>query len=1327
VSPLINEGTDLVLRFGSSGGQTLVQSSSPLTRLNYFDGKFLRADDLRREQSYLRQLVQYSNQGLGAGIVYGMDTTLDAQGRLMIGPGLAMDSDGRTLLIPAAATLDIGALIDGTRRLVQPKQAATAMRAGSAEFAPCVDATSAPTDGTTPGSSLYVICVGHAESLCGTEDVYGRLCEEACVTATDRPYLVEGVIVRAMPLMLGRTLVTSNAVPLNTIHLRSRIASAYFEDERHYVEKLISRAGLALDTWCMGAEAASVGCVPLAVVARAGTSTIFLDAWTARRERIEAPARRYWAWRMAMRPWDVYLAQILQFQCQLHEVLGVAPDPGGSTDPCASQQKVLSDAARFLSNVDQSYSSYVTRLAARPLPAAGAPTPDTAFQLQGGAADLALLRGRIDSALKVMIAGPRERVLINGGIVELPPAGYLPIVLSADTVNAQVRRLLGEGLDLRFCVVRPDFVAHALEEAQHMERISLLTGLDNANAKPEVDILVPDGQIITATPPKLSGFDSQVRINSTALALAASSAASAARSASAALTATAKDNPPLIVHGAGRGERLSGGGAAFYFAGGQEAPAAQQIIDVVNGVSKFVGASLKVRSDVLKKAAAPAAAPEPFAPMPMVADSLIARYSVKAAESRMQPVPSDVAPAPTTIATRMPSGAIAITPALVSLWATMRSDRDPFAMGSSDTTAMNLELVLSMERTLAAAETHALLRIRVFGNFSVVNLPVPTTAGSQMAGHFSGTYVVQTVFDGTASAAHAPTFEVDVALTRGSAGDAGTLRVVLGGPQSSLSMLADIGWGGLPTEATLTLSIGPATQQVVATPGQPLMAMMLIRRPDLVELVSAHLVDSADALTEGSALRTLSSSALELIGEEMTRANQGGSAFVDAALQQLFPPPPPPVDDLTVQGTLDWVLFHRRRTKRCATPAAAPVPSPERRYQVYHHLAESDRELRAIVAALRTPAGIANISFRRVDVVTFAGGLPSLLTSPADVLRDWAAQQPGNVLMYGAIATPIAADAPLESARLARVVQAIAPASAVDPNGTGNRFETLPQVPAALAVPGTDGIIFLVTKKAVRLTCQDVYQVVPDSKVQDALSSNNLALLLTMGQVTHVASVQFEDDSIDPTPASLSELKDAWTKIGEGSVLNVRVYQKPNDSSAGDMLARARTIAAQLGAAAGVGVDRFKAGGAWPTGPTCPVITLLVVAAPTMFGVRFVAARQSHDSAGPMHVAVPGTRQPVWNLDARGEAPEADFQTDVTPILRALNDQFDLVELATPNDPTNKAVQQRLNLVAKELAKAKLLRPQPKLLTIGLSAADSHFLTDEPPEANEVVFVGRLG
>src|SRR5262245_64314120 len=69
-----------------------------------------------------------------------------------------------------------------------------------------------------------------------------------------------------------------------------------------------------------------------------------------------------------------------------------------------------------------------------------------------------------------------------------PPISPLfPYTTLFRSVNDQVRALLGDGVDLCFCIVRPDYVAHALEEAQHMERISLTDGLDDPAHRPEVD------------------------------------------------------------------------------------------------------------------------------------------------------------------------------------------------------------------------------------------------------------------------------------------------------------------------------------------------------------------------------------------------------------------------------------------------------------------------------------------------------------------------------------------------------------------------------------------------------------------------------------------------------------------------------------------------------------------------------------------------------------------------------------------------------------------------------------------------------------------------
>jgi hypothetical protein len=84
-------------------------------------------------------------------------------------------------------------------------------------------------------------------------------------------------------------------------------------------------------------------------------------------------------------------------------------------------------------------------------------------------------------------------VTLTEHLVELPPAGYLPIDTSSQlSVEDQVRRLLGPGLDLRFCTARPDEIRLALERARHLDRIPLSDSTAESG-KPKVDVLVPDG------------------------------------------------------------------------------------------------------------------------------------------------------------------------------------------------------------------------------------------------------------------------------------------------------------------------------------------------------------------------------------------------------------------------------------------------------------------------------------------------------------------------------------------------------------------------------------------------------------------------------------------------------------------------------------------------------------------------------------------------------------------------------------------------------------------------------------------------------------------
>jgi hypothetical protein len=77
-------------------------------------------------------------------------------------------------------------------------------------------------------------------------------------------------------------------------------------------------------------------------------------------------------------------------------------------------------------------------------------------------------------------------------LIELPPAGYLPVdPASVLSINEQVTKLLGPTVDVRFCSARPDEIGLALERAQHLDRIRLSSGANVS--RPKVDVLVPDG------------------------------------------------------------------------------------------------------------------------------------------------------------------------------------------------------------------------------------------------------------------------------------------------------------------------------------------------------------------------------------------------------------------------------------------------------------------------------------------------------------------------------------------------------------------------------------------------------------------------------------------------------------------------------------------------------------------------------------------------------------------------------------------------------------------------------------------------------------------
>ena len=476
-------------------GVPIIALPSALTGLHYFDGQPMRDASLTAEQNYRRALAALSARTGGYGVAHGLNVEPVSGDVVNIGAGLAVDGLGRVLHLPSARAISMNALIASSRTLPMAMEETAST---SPELLRCIKLWTKRAPAVRDAVSTWVVTASWAE---------------ASGAVKGGTVMREGVRLRALPLQLRTPLARSKAIVLDArVHLRSLTASAAFADEWARGGSLVSRDGLLRGAWCLGAQFDDRREVPLAVVAMAGDALLFADEWIVRRERHEAPPARYWAGLMRMRPWSAFLAQVLQFQCQLSDA-GVA----GGTLPrttCDDTREVIANAATYLANV------YALWQPAK-LVLAEAYTPqgrdEAAILAQsGGATRLESLAREMIHLSNVVQLMPADRQLIRHGIVELPPAGFLPVsVGNKQTVNDQVRTLLGDGLDLRFCIATPDMLGEELEEAQHMERISLLRGIDDPDHKPRVDIFVPDGVSIAAPPPT-GRYEASARIATTA-------------------------------------------------------------------------------------------------------------------------------------------------------------------------------------------------------------------------------------------------------------------------------------------------------------------------------------------------------------------------------------------------------------------------------------------------------------------------------------------------------------------------------------------------------------------------------------------------------------------------------------------------------------------------------------------------------------------------------------------------------------------------------------------------------------------------------------------
>jgi len=85
-----------------------VPNIAALTRLRYFTGQLLSAEDLRDEQSYLLDRLRRHNRFLhGWGVVSGLEVKVDNATDIEVAPGIAIDCAGNELVVPSTLRLVI--------------------------------------------------------------------------------------------------------------------------------------------------------------------------------------------------------------------------------------------------------------------------------------------------------------------------------------------------------------------------------------------------------------------------------------------------------------------------------------------------------------------------------------------------------------------------------------------------------------------------------------------------------------------------------------------------------------------------------------------------------------------------------------------------------------------------------------------------------------------------------------------------------------------------------------------------------------------------------------------------------------------------------------------------------------------------------------------------------------------------------------------------------------------------------------------------------------------------------------------------------------------
>ncbi len=286
-------------------------SEQAIRNVNFFNGRLVTSRDMARTQEAQREADARLGQGIGAGIVQGLEIALAdaAQRQLTITHGLAINAAGQTLCLGTAQTLALVPTAD------------TASAAATGSFGRCGVLSGG---GYVAGNGLYLLTLA---PLTVSEGKAPVLALDPGNARCNTDAIVEAVQLRL--LRVDATLLATLGLDANPVGAaavskwRSAVAYACFGypalQNAHVPIGTAPASGSLLDSMRRGSLS---DCdVPLGLVYMTASAGIaFIDAWAVRRRVAGEPASQAWSAWFGPGLEALGEAQLAQFQQQLSEI-----------------------------------------------------------------------------------------------------------------------------------------------------------------------------------------------------------------------------------------------------------------------------------------------------------------------------------------------------------------------------------------------------------------------------------------------------------------------------------------------------------------------------------------------------------------------------------------------------------------------------------------------------------------------------------------------------------------------------------------------------------------------------------------------------------------------------------------------------------------------------------------------------------------------------------------------------------------------------------------------------------------------------------------------